>query len=148
MQRFQFRLETLLKFRRIQKEQAQIKFSEALNKLHTEQELLLDLENKLAESMDALRSRQQEQKLLTLETLKVFSNYFDRIKSDIIIQNEKVTEADGYCKECLAALEEAVKKSKLVEKLRVKRLQQYQADALHEEQKILDEMAMQIYIRN
>lgn len=148
MQRFQFRLETLLKFRKIQKEQAQIKFSEALNKLHTEQELLLDLENKLAESMDALRSRQQEQKLLTLETLKVFSNYFDKIKSDIIVQDKKVTEADVYCKECLAALEQTVKDSKLVEKLREKRLQQYQAEALHEEQKNIDEMAMQIYIRN
>ncbi len=146
MQRFQFRLETLLKFRRIQKEQMLVKFAQALKNLLAEQTLLTTLQSQLTENMNILRDRQQQSQV-TLEIIKIFHNYFDKLKGDIVLQSQRVEEAEKYRKECLNNLREAIKNYKLVEKLREKRLAQYQTDALREEQKILDEIAIQNYTK-
>jgi flagellar FliJ protein len=147
MQRFQFRLETLLKFRRMQQEQAQIKFAEALQKLQIEEEELDRLKNKLKDSLALFCEKQQRHELVNIEDFQMFSNFFEQIKIIINIQQEKVHAADAYRYECLLVLEEAVKKCKLVERLKEKRLLQYRAEFLREEQKYLDEMASQRYAK-
>jgi flagellar FliJ protein len=145
MQSFKFRLETLLKYRKMQKEQAQITFWKATNQFRIEKELLVGLENKLGHNIDLLRSYQQQS--LGIETFKSFQYYFDKIKKDISKQKECVLQADECRKECLCALEESVKNHKLVEKYREKKLQQYQIEGIKEEQKLLDEIGLQLYVR-
>jgi flagellar FliJ protein len=146
MQRFQFRLETLLKIRKMHKEQAQIHFSQAVERLHLEQEQLTVFENKLFEAINSFRSRQKAERLM-IDTLISFQYYFDKTKEEINGQQQKIRLADQYRQECLATLKEAVKHCKLVEKLREKRLQQYQLEVLVAEQKILDEIGTQRYAR-
>ena len=137
MRSFKFRLETLLKFRKMQKEQVQIAFWKATNQFRIEKEFLVELEGKLEENMSLLRSYQQQS--LEIETFKSFQYYFDKMKKDISMQKESVIKADEYRKECLLALEEAVKNHKVVEKYREKKLQQFQIELIKEEQKLLDE---------
>lgn len=146
MKKFQFRLETLLKFRKMEEEQAQIKLGEASARLYKEQELLREQENKLTATLDLLNKEQTA--CPTIETLKTFGYYIDKIKSDIVKQEEQVAKAASYRQECLTALETAMKQRKLVDNLRNKRLEQYKAQLLQEEQKLLDELGTQVFMRN
>ena len=145
MKPFQFRLEALLEFRKMQKEQCQITFLQATNKLRNEKELLTEFEGKLAENVIFLHNRQQQ--CLSVEVLTSFRYYFDKISKDIATQTESIIQADEYCKQCLHALAEAERNHKIVEKFRERKLQHYQIEALSEEQKILDEIGLQIYSR-
>jgi flagellar FliJ protein len=143
---FQFRLETLLKFRRLQEEQAQIKLAEATAAYVAEQERLAGLEEELADHVADYRRRLREP--VTVATLKMFRDYYDKLKGTIAHQQERVAAADQIRRECLAALAAAAKARKLVEKLKEKRLAQYQAETLREEQKLLDELGLQAFSRN
>jgi len=145
MKPFSFRLEALLEFRKLQKEQSQITFLQATNQLRSEKELLTELEGKLAENIALLNTRQQQS--LPIEIFKSFQYYFDKISKDIVKQNQCVLQADEHCEECLLVLTEAERNHKIVEKFREKKLQNYQIEALNEEQKLLDEIGIQIYTR-
>lgn len=147
MQRFHFRLETLLKYRGMQQEQSQVKFAEAVLKLQAEQEKLAGLNNKLADSLKLFCEKQLRHELVNAQDFQMYSNFFEQVKTMISTQQEKVNTAEAYRYECLLALEEAVKSYKLVERLKEKRLLEYRAEFLHEEQKQLDEMASQRYAK-
>ncbi|MDR7865456.1 MAG: flagellar export protein FliJ [Sporomusaceae bacterium] len=146
MRPFQFRLETLLKLRRMQEEQAQIKLAEATAQYVAEREALAALEAELADHVAEYRRTLSEP--VTVAVLKMFRDYNDKLKGDISLQHIRVESAAHRRQECLAALEEAARARKLVEKLREKRLAQYQAEALLEEQKLLDELGLQAFVRN
>jgi flagellar FliJ protein len=145
MRPFQFRLETLLKFRHMQEEQAQIRLAEATAKYVAERERLSALQDSLAGHLADFRSQLSE--TVTVETLKVLHIYADKLKRDVSAQAIRVETAAQSRQECIAALEEAAKARKLVEKLREKKLAQYQAEALMEEQKMLDELGLQAFSR-
>ena len=146
MRPFQFRLETLLKFRRLQEEQTQTRLAQATAAYMAEKERLARLQGELADHIARFRSLQKEP--VTVATLKVFQDYNDKLKGDISHQHIRVAAADQRRRECLAALEEAARARKLVEKLREKRFAQYQTETLQEEQKLLDEMGLQAFTRN
>lgn len=146
MKKFRFRLETLLKFRKMREEEAQIKLAEANIKLRNEQDILQDLRKKQADIFLLLNQKQTNSP--TIETLKTYSYYIDKIKSDITAQQEEVAKAAAYRQECLVVMEDAMKQRKLVDNLRTKRLEQYNDELLHEEQKILDELGTQAYMRD
>jgi len=129
----------------MQKEQSQITFLQATNQLRNEKELLTELEGKLAENIALLNTRQQQS--LPIEIFKSFQYYFDKISKDIVKQNQCVLQADEHREECLLVLTEAERNHKIVEKFREKKLQNYQIEALNEEQKLLDEIGIQIYTR-
>jgi len=145
MKPFEFRLETLLEFRKIQKEQVHIAFLEAARQLRIEQELLVDLQQKQQENSIAFEVRQRQS--LSIEMCMSFQSYFDRIKQDIIGQKQRIIDAHAQYQACLFSLGEAEKSHKIVEKFREKKVEQYQIDMIHEEQKLLDEMGLQIYTK-
>jgi flagellar FliJ protein len=130
----------------MQEEQAQIKHAEAVNRLQMQQEILSSFQSQLASNLNLLGKAQSGSP--TIETLKTFSNYIDKIKREIIDQQEQVTKAAAYHQECLAELEDAIKQRKLVDNLREKRLEQYQNEILQEEQKLLDELGTQAFVRD
>jgi Flagellar FliJ protein. len=131
----------------MEEEQAQIKMAEANIRLYKEQELLTQFQNKLISSLHLL-SKEQNDGSPTIEVLKTFHYYIDKLKGDITKQQEQVAKAETYRQECLSALEAAVKQRKLVDNLRKKRLEQYNIELLQEEQKILDELGTQAFMRN
>ncbi|MGI6093382.1 MAG: flagellar export protein FliJ [Negativicutes bacterium] len=145
MKKFQFRLDTLLKYRQMQNEQAQLKFMQASQVLHEEKEKFDKLTIKLTESIVSFRKYQDSSPII--DELKDFQNYFDKIRENIKHQSMRVNEAQAVQQERLQELQQAAKNYEIVEKFRVKRLLQYQADALSEEQKYLDELGLQNYVR-
>ncbi|HWR40405.1 MAG TPA: flagellar export protein FliJ [Patescibacteria group bacterium] len=145
MKRFRFRLETLLKFRKLQEEQAQLRLAKAEDVLRRERERLTVLEQNQTVNTDILRQCQQEGS--TVEILKLYQVYLDKIKRDISAQKSVIAKAEQQRQECLKALEEAMKKRKLVENLKERRRLQHELEELSEEQKLLDEMGIQLFIR-
>jgi len=145
MRRFKFRLEVLLKFRKMQKEQAQIKLAEAADKLCVEKKRLDELKGKLSNTVTYLRDSQSD--LLSVDILKAYSYYFDKLNEDIKSRTESVKAAEKQCQECLEALQIAANNLNIIEKLRDKRIEQYKNELLREEQQCLDEIGMQIYAR-
>lgn len=145
MRKFQFRLQTLLKLREIQEKQAQVTLAEATNRFLEEKRTQKELENRRDKSFQLFRVEQKQNS--TVDTLKMFHNYFDKIKEDINKQHQAVAAAEQCRLECLQKLEKAMKSRQLVEKFHEKRLSEYNLEVLQEEQKLLDELGIQIYSR-
>ena len=145
MKPFRFRLETLLNFRKIQKEEAQIAFLQANNELRIEKEKLADFKARLVENIIILQELQQQ--ALSIEMFKSFQYYFDKINIDITQQSQVILKKEEQCGLCLKALAEAERNYKIVEKFREKKLAHYHFETMAEEQKILDEIGLQIYTR-
>jgi flagellar FliJ protein len=146
MQRFNFKLQKLLDYRKIREEQAQAEFAKATRVFLLEKEKLRQLENTLVETFDLLKVEQRKPSSLLM--LKMFQDYIDRTREGIRQQAVKVTAAADRRQTCLRIYEEASRKRKVVDNLREKKLEQYQAEVLHEEQAFLDDLAGQRYIRN
>ena len=146
MQKFRFKLQRLLDFRKIREEQAEAEFAKATRVFLHEKELLRQLESNLADTFSRLKLEQE--KPSSLLTLKLFQDYIDTTREGIKLQAVKVAAAADRRQQCLRKLEEAARKRKGVESLKEKKLQQYHEEALREEQAFLDELSGQRYIRN
>ena len=146
MQRFHFKLQKLLDYRKIREEQAEAEFAKATRVFLHEKEQLRQLETNLSDTFDRLK--QEQEKHSSLLTLKLFQDYIDTTREGIKLQTVKVAAAADRRQQCLRKLEEAARKRKGVESLKEKKLQQYHEEALKEEQAFLDELSGQRYIRN
>lgn len=146
MKPFRFRLEKVLEFRKMHKEQSQLAFQQATRQLRIEKEALAELDDTLSEYSALLYTQQQQS--LSIERFKSFRYYIDKISNDISKQKLLVIKAEEHRQECLSILVEAEKNHKVVEKYREKKLLQYQEDTMKEEQKLLDEIGLQVYIRD
>lgn len=144
MKRFQFRLETLLKIRIREEEQAQMALSAAIEELAVSQQQLSALQNVLEQTFLNFPTKNKQ---LTINELQFYHSYINNLKTQIAQQQQIVQAATAKKDECLTVFEEAAKKRKLVEKLKAKRLQEYQVEMLQEEQKFLDDLAGQISSR-
>ncbi len=78
----------------------------------------------------------------------MFQDYIDTTREGIKIQAGRVAAAADKRQICLRLFEEASRRRKIVDSLREKKLEQYQEEVLQEEQKFLDDLAGQRYIRN
>ena len=146
MQRFHFKLQKLLEYRKIREEQAQAEFAKATRVFLLEKEKMLQMEATLVKTFDLLKAEQGKPSSLLM--LKMFQDYIDRTREGIRLQAVKVAAAADRRQSCLRLFEEASRKRKVVDNLRAKKLEQYQAEVLHEEQTFLDDLAGQRYIRN
>ena len=146
MQRFHFKLQKLLEYRKIREEQAQAEFAKATRVFLLEKEKMQQMEATLVKTFDLLKAEQGKPSSLLM--LKMFQDYIDRTREGIRLQAVKVAAAADRRQSCLRLFEEASRKRKVVDNLREKKLEQYQAEVLHEEQAFLDDLAGQRYIRN
>ena len=146
MQKFQFKLQRLLDFRKIREEQAEAEFAKATRVFLQEKEVLRRLEIKLTDTFEQLK--QEQGKPSSLLMLKLFQDYIDTTREGIKQQAISVAAAADRRQQCLRKLEEAVRKRKGVESLKDKKIQQYHEELLREEQGFLDELSTQRYIRH
>jgi len=146
MQKFQFKLQRLLDFRKIREEQARAEFAKATRVFLHEKEQLRQLEKKLTNTLEGLKLEQE--KTSSLLMLKMFQDYIDTTREGIQLQTTRVAAAAEKRQKCLKLFEETARQRKIVDKLREKKLEQYQEEVLHEEQAFLDDLAGQRYIRD
>nr|WP_320145451.1 flagellar FliJ family protein [uncultured Anaeromusa sp.] len=146
MKRFRFRLEVLLGVRRRKCDEAKLALAEASRRVQETVDFLHKLWGERTEAI-AWFTAQQSKGQLTAAMLPLYDAYqiasYNREK-ELIAEKEARELAR---QECLLKLEEAVKQLKAVETLKETQYQQYAYESLLEEQKILDEIGMQLYLR-
>ncbi len=147
MKKFKFQLETLLKVTRMKKEEAEVALGKASRKL---EEARMGLETLLAEMQkgqqdyDALS---QEGTRVTIGRLMSFNSFFAWKREQIEMQQNILLQVRGEKQQKLKELMEVLSYLKSIEQLREKRLQEYKEDVLKEEQKMLDEIGLQLTMR-
>ena len=148
MKKFKFQLETLLRVTRRKKEDAEVAFANANRALD-------DARAGLRELMDAMQRGQREYeaiveegKHVTVGRLRDFNAFFAWKREQIAMQHQIILSAQADRQKKLKELMHLMSYLKSIEQLKEKRFEEYKAEALHEEQKSLDEIGLQLTIRN
>ena len=148
MKKFRFQLETLLRVTRSKKEDAEVAFAKASRDLEDRRahmQLLLDEMQRGQRDYEAIS---KEGKRVTVGRLMDFHSFFAWKREQIEMQQEAILQSRSNRQKCLQELLKLMNKLKSIEQLREKRLQQYKDAVLFEEQKMLDEIGLQLYMRN
>ena len=147
MKKFKFQLETLLKVTKMKKEEAEVALGKASRKLEGARmglETLLAEMQKGQQDYDALS---QEGTRVTIGRLMSFNSFFAWKREQIEMQQNILLQVRGEKQQKLKELMEVLSYLKSIEQLREKRLQEYKEDVLKEEQKMLDEIGLQLTMR-
>ena len=98
MQRFHFKLQKLLEYRKIREEQAQAEFAKATRVFLLEKEKMQQMEATLVKTFDLLKAEQGKPSSLLM--LKMFQDYIDRTREGIRLQAVKVAAAADRRQAC------------------------------------------------
>ena len=147
MKKFRFQLETLLKVTRRKKYDAELKFAEASRKLEEARQKQQQLLEELQEVQKEYESMTSEGHSINVNQIVMYNDYFNWKRMQIANQQQVVLRAQGEKQKCLKALMEVMSYLKSIEQLKEKRFREYQEEALYEEQKMLDEIGLQLYAR-
>ena len=147
MKKFKFQLETLLKVTRMKKEDAEVAFAEASRKLEEAREGMNTLLAEMQQGQHDYEALSKEGTRVTIGKLMAFNSFFAWKREQIEMQQNILLQLRGEKQKKLKALMYVMSYLKSIEQLKEKRLQEYQAEALAEEQKMLDEIGLQLTMR-
>lgn len=148
MKKFRFQLETLLKVTRMKKEKAEVAFSEAVRRLEDARALQRRLLEEMQQGQRDYEEISKTGTCIKIGRLMSFNRFFAWKRRQIEDQQQVVLQANAERQKRLKVLMEHMSALKSIEKLREKRLAEYKAEALREEQKMLDEIGLQLTMRN
>lgn len=137
MKKFKFRLEKVLQFRRIVKDEKKRLFTEALASLESAEARLAFLE------AERLRPYVTEGTIISSNDLLLSGLYGAKLVEAIAWQRVAVKECEEKAEEARAEFIEASKEVEVLEKLKEKRQNEYNEHVSKEEGKFLDELAVQ-----
>ena len=147
MKRFRFQLETLLKVTRMKKEDAEVRFAEISRKLEEEKQRLTQLLQEMQQAQNDYEEISREGRRISIGRLMAFNSFFSWKRGQIEQQQKVILETKKDRQQRLKELMEVMSYLKSIEQLKEKRWKEYQAEALFEEQKMLDEIGLQLYMR-
>ena len=148
MKKFRFKLETLLKVTRMNKEQAQVALAMATREVEEARAQLSVYLQEMAQGHKDYAELTGAGKTISLGRLMTFNSFFNWKREQIESQQRVIMEKQAVRQKKMQELVAVMNKLKSIEQLKEKRLQQYMAEALQEEQKQLDEIGGQLYFRN
>ena len=76
-----------------------------------------------------------------------YNSFFAWKREQIEMQQQAILQSRQNKQKCLRELMQVMNKLKSIEQLREKRLRQYKEELLQDEQKMLDEIGIQLYMR-
>ena len=147
MKKFKFQLETLLRVTRRKKDDAEREFAEASRRLEEAREGLSTLLDEMQRGQRDYDALSQEGVRVTVGRLMTFNSFFAWKREQIEMQQGIVLQMKGEKQKKLKALMEVMSYLKSIEQLKERRYQEYLSEALQEEQKILDEIGLQLTMR-
>ncbi len=148
MKKFRFKLETLLKVTRMNKEKAQVALATATKEVEEARAILQVYLQEMAQGHRDYDGLTGEGKTISLGRLMTFNSFFNWKREQIEAQQHTIMEKQAVRQQKMHELIAVMNKLKSIEQLREKRLQQYMNEALQEEQKQLDEIGGQLFFRN
>jgi flagellar export protein FliJ len=138
---YRFKLEALRKYRVFQEEARQKELAEALRWRDQQAEILADLIHLRSKTEQNLKVKQNGGGI-TGPYLTIFSNYLNKLASDIFAQNHNVAEAEKKLDNTREALLVAMQKRKTLDKLKENGLKAHMRRLSSEEEKFINEMAI------
>jgi len=144
--RFKFKLESLLNHRQFVEDTLQKEFVYLGKRVSDEKQVEKHLRKKHAHLSEEFKVTLQEPKPASENSLYV--TYLTCLSDQIGKQQEKVKIAESERREKKIALMQAVKKRKMLERLKENRTDQYQRFCSRKEQEASDEIGIQQYSRN
>lgn len=148
MKKFKFQLETLLNVTRRKKDDAEIKFAEASRKLEECRAKLQVLLRELAEGQHEFAEKTGVGKTITVNVIMMYNSFFNWKRQQIEEQQQIILRATQDKQQKLKILMKLMTYLKSIEQLKEKRRNEYNAELLAEEQKLLDEIGLQLSMRN
>lgn len=147
MKKFKFQLETLLKVTRMKKEDAEVAFAESSRKLEEARNVLQNLMDEMQRGQHDYEALSKEGIRVTVGRLMTFNSFFAWKREQIEIQQGIILQARGEKQKKLKELMDVMSYLKSIEQLKERRLQEYKEEAMQEEQKMLDEIGLQLTMR-
>ena len=147
MKKFKFQLETLLKVTKRKKDDAEMQFAEASRYLEECRAKLQDLLREMKEIQEEFAALTSEGKTITIGRIMVYNQFFNWKRTQIEQQQQVILKATQDKQQKLKALMKLMTYLKSIEQLKEKRLNEYNAEVLFEEQKTLDEIGLQLAMR-
>lgn len=137
---FVFSLQSVLDYRKNIEEKILGEFSEKKRELELEKLKLINLINERANLLDELRKMQN--KSLHVDDIARRISYVEQLRENEKQQNIIIAQVSEQLEAKRNELLEAVKKTKIMEKLKERHVEQYENDERAYEQKNYDEMAV------
>ena len=147
MKKFKFQLETLLKVTKRKKDDAEMQFAESSRKLEECRAKLQILLSELAEGQQEFADMTGEGKTVTIGVIMTYNEFFNWKRDQIEKQQQIILKATQDKQQKLKILMQLMTYLKSIEQLKEKRLREYNAEVLFEEQKLLDEIGLQLSMR-
>ena len=147
MKKFKFQLETLLKVTKRKKDDAEMKFAESSRKLEEERAKLQVLLRELAQGQEEFAEKTSEGKKVTIGVIMTYNSFFNWKRNQIEQQQQVILKATQDKQQKLKILMQLMTYLKSIEQLKEKRRNEYNAELLFEEQKMLDEIGLQLSMR-
>jgi len=148
MKKFKFQLETLLKVTRRKKDDAELKFAEASRYLEACRAKLQELIRELQEGQEEFAELTAEGKTVKVGVIMTYNSFFNWKRNQIERQQDVILKATQDKQQKLKILMQIMTYLKSIEQLKEKRRNEYNAELLAEEQKMLDEIGLQLSMRN
>ena len=147
MKKFKFQLETLLKVTRMKRDEAEVALGKASRKLEEARAGLDTLLTEMQKGQHDYDALSQEGTRVTVGRLMSFNSFFAWKREQIEMQQNILLQARGEKQQRLKELMDVMSYLKSIEQLREKRLQEYKENVLKEDQKMLDEIGLQLTMR-
>ena len=148
MKKFKFKLETLLKVTRRKKDDAEMAFAEVSKRLEEQRNALQNLLQQLQTGQREFSEMTKEGKTVSVGIIMTYNNFFNWKRAQIEQQQQLILRTTQERQQKLKTLMELMTYLKSIEQLKEKRLREYNEELLFEEQKMLDEIGLQLSVRN
>jgi len=140
---YHFKLEALRQYRNFQEESQQKEMAEAQRVRDQEATGLAELIARRDQTVEALRLQQEN--CTTGPNLAIYHDYLNQLASDIFAQKFKVSDAEKKLTKKREALLLAIQKRKALDKLKAKGQKAHTEHLNSEEEKFINEMAINRY---
>jgi flagellar FliJ protein len=140
---YEFKLEALRRYRQHQEETLQKKMAKAQRHLETMMDRLSELLALRERTEEDLKQCQQQS--ATGQQMTMYLHFLKKLTKDIEQQQLIVAQQHQTCEQAREEVLNAMKKRKILEKLKEKEIQRYMRNLDQEEQKFINEMAINRY---
>lgn len=142
---FEFKLEALRRYRHFKEEMLQKELAQLQRHRDREIAMLAEMIDKRTRAEQDMKGEQENS--TRGPRMAMYETYLNRLAEDIENQRERVKKAEALCTEKMNALLEAVQERKSIEKLKEKSLKAYIENLSQKEQKFLNEIAINRFVR-
>ncbi len=141
---YKFNLESLLNHRRYQEEILQKELANLKTLLAAEKQKLRVTKKKKRKYLRQLRQKQKGSRAVS--EIKLYLDFVDRLSKDLAAQNHRVVKADRRFNQKRQDLIVALKRRKMLDKLKEKGWQAHQQKILKKERDFMDEVSTHQFI--